>query len=73
MNDSETFKPTDEELRQYEEVRLTGKTNMLMQTNVRDIADQLGFRELVFLIDRGDYPDLLEAYDSERARELVEG
>lgn len=62
---------SDTLLRQYETIRQTGATNMMMKSNVRDLAEIHDFAELIEVIDNGEYPELLDSYDGERARELV--
>lgn len=63
---------SDELLRQYEVIRRTGQTNMMMQSNVRELAEMHGFDELVETIDNDEYAELLQNYDAGRAESLVE-
>lgn len=59
---SETTEVTETVFRQYEQVRRSGVTNMVMETRVRGVAEDMGLDELVEFIDSGDYYDLIEDY-----------
>lgn len=47
---------------QYESIRSGGYCNMLDKSCVRDVAEQIGFDELVAVIDDGNYAECLERY-----------
>ena len=48
---------------QYETIRESGATNMLMESNVRQLAESRGFTELVRVIENGRYTEILSNYD----------
>ena len=48
---------------QYETIRESGATNMLMESNVRQLAEARGFTELVRMIENGRYMEILSNYD----------
>lgn len=60
---SENVEVTETVFRQYEQVRRSGVTNMVIESNVREAAESMGLSELVEFMDAGHYYDLLEDYD----------
>ena len=60
MNDTETADETV--FRQYEQVRRSGATNMVMKTKVRDVAEELGLEELIEFIEAGHYYEIVTNY-----------
>lgn len=58
---------TETIFKQYEEVRESGRTNMVDRIAVQRIAEELGHDELVEFIRSGSYYDLLENYDEHAA------
>lgn len=63
MTDMSAVSGVDETVfRQYEQVRRSGMTNMVMETRVRGVAESMGLDELVEFIDSGDYYEFLENY-----------
>ena len=47
---------------QYTEIQHSGVTNMVMQSQVRQVAVSRGYDELVQVIDNGEYHQILENY-----------
>lgn len=65
MTDMSAVSGVDETVfRQYEQVRRSGMTNMVMETRVRGVAESMGLDELVEFIDSGDYYEFLENYEA---------
>lgn len=48
---------------QYQDVQESGMTNMVMQRQVREVAEAMGHTELLTVIDNGDYTEILENYE----------
>lgn len=56
-------------LAQYEDVRRSGRCNMVDVGCVQRVANELGHDALVVAIEEGRYYELLDSYDADRARE----
>jgi len=48
--------------RQYQQVQESGQTNMVMKSQVRQVAMSMGLTELCECINSGNYTTILENY-----------
>jgi len=53
---------TETVFRQYQQVQESGQTNMVMQSQVRQVAMSMGLTELCECINSGNYTTILENY-----------
>jgi len=54
---------------QFESIRRSGLTNMLLASNVKEIAKTHGFEELEQELENGNYAKILEEYDKDKFEE----
>lgn len=47
----------DREIEQLEEIRRTGRINILNDLNVLAIAEKMGYEDLIVMLDEGDTTD----------------